>query len=103
MSNASKFERDYSRVSIALSLAKCSQTCTVYISSVEKTLNFVIQELDYQYLSMDQCNFHLSSIMGNAKPWTASPQEDGKPEDCKTYVWKEMVTSFNEKSLLEVS
>ena len=87
-------------MSIALSLAKCSQPCTVYISKVEKSLYFVIQELDYHCLSLDQRSFHLSSITSNAKAVKSlaeKPQEDSKEEACKAYVWKVKVTSFDGK------
>jgi len=99
-SNANKFQTEYNRLSIALSLAKCSQSCNVYVTSIEKTLNFVIQELDYNCLSMDQRSFRLSSITSVAKPWAATLQKfpqgnDGQPEGGKTYVWKAMVTTFS--------
>ena len=99
-SNANKFQTEYNRLSIALSLANCSQSYTAYVTSVEKTLNFVIKELDYNCLSMDQRSFRLSSITSNAKPAAAlkcNPQGDDQPESCKTYVWKAMVTSFSGK------
>ena len=98
--NAKKAGKECDCLSIALSLVKCSQSCTVYISKVEKSLYFVIQELDYHCLSLDQRSFHLSSITSNAKPWVAKPsagsvQEDINTEGCKTYVWKAKVTSFS--------
>ncbi|XP_065917904.1 3'-5' exoribonuclease HELZ2-like isoform X2 [Dysidea avara] len=98
--NAKKAGKECDCLSIALSLVKCSESCTVYISKVEKSLYFVIQELDYHCLSLDQRNFHLSSITSNAKPWVAKPsagnvQEDVNTEGCKTYVWKAKVTSFS--------
>jgi len=71
-SNANKFQTEYNQFSIALSLANCSQSCTAYVTSIEKTLNFVIQELDYNCLSMDQRSFRLSSITSNAKPAASS-------------------------------
>ena len=105
MSNASKFEREYNRLSISLSLAKCSQACTAYVAGVEKSLSLVIQDLDFQYLSVDHCKFRLSSITSNAKPWDASKQspqeEDSKLDNCKTYVWKAMVTSFSGKVVMD--
>ena len=99
MVNASKFERDYNCLSIALSLSKCSQTCTVHVTSAEKTLNFVIQELDYHCLLTNQFTLNLSSIARNAKPWdfisARGPRESSEPEGCKTFVWKVMITSFS--------
>ena len=108
ISNANKFQTEYNRLSIALSLAKCSQSCTVFVTSVEKTLNFVIQELDYHCLSMDQRSFRLSSITSNAKPWAATLQKvpqvnDGQPEDGKTYVWKAIVTYFTGNLVVDKS
>ena len=104
--NASKFEKEFICLSIALSLSKCSQTCIVHVASIEKTLNFVIQELDYHCLSLDQRSFRLSSITGNAKPFTTvkpqteDSQEDCKLADCKTYVWKAKVTSFTSECVV---
>jgi len=105
--NAKNFEKAFNCLSIALSLAKCSQTCIVYVASVEKTLNFVIQDLNYQFLSMDQCSFHLSTITSNAKssdtiiPPTKNSQENCKEEVSKTYTWKAKVTSFTTESAVQ--
>ena len=100
--NARKVGKECDCLSIALSLGKCSQSCTVYISKVEKNLYFVVQELDYHCLSLDQHSFHLSSITGNAKPWVAKPsavssQEDSSIKMSKVYVWKAKITSFSGK------
>ena len=96
--NASKFEKEFICLSIALSLAKCSQTCTVHVTRVEKTLNFVIQELDYHCLPVDQCSFHLSSITSNAKP--IKPPTEDMQNNCKPegYEWKAKITSFTNES-----
>ncbi|XP_065917902.1 3'-5' exoribonuclease HELZ2-like isoform X2 [Dysidea avara] len=100
--NARKVGKECDCLSIALSLAKCSQSCTVYISKVEKSLYFVIQELDYHCLSLDQRSFHLSSITSNARPWVAkpimgSPKEDNDAKGSKVYMWKAKITSFSGK------
>ncbi|XP_065917898.1 3'-5' exoribonuclease HELZ2-like isoform X3 [Dysidea avara] len=99
-----KFEKDYNCLSIALSLAKCSQTCMVYVTSVERALNFVIQELDYHCLSTDQRSFRLSSITSNAKPQaaaTSSPQDDdGQLKVGRTHSWIVKLTSFTDNELV---
>ena len=94
------FEREFDCFNVALSLAQCSQPCTVYIASIEKSLNFVIRELGYESLSKEQRSFHFSSITSNATAIAAiEPKipegEFNKQESCKTYVWKTKVTSFN--------
>jgi len=97
--NAKKLGKECNCLSIALSLAKCSQTCTMYISKVDKSLYFAVQELDYHCLSLDQHSFHLSCVTGNAKPWAVKPLTGSlqENESCKTYVWKAKVTSFSGK------
>jgi len=92
--NGKKFEKDYNCLSIALSLAKCSQFCTIYVISVEKTLNFVVQELDYHCLPIEQRSFRLSSITSNAKPQSITPLEDDQPEGGRAHVWSIKFTSF---------
>ena len=95
------FEREFDCFNIALSLARCSQTCTVYVATVEKSLSFVIQELEYESLSKEQRSFRLSSITSNATPIAATepniPEEGNEPQSCKTYLWKAKITSFNGK------
>jgi len=102
-SNGNKFERDYNCLSIALSLAQCSQFCTVYVTSAERSLNFVIQELEYDCMSMDQRQFRLSSITSNAKPQaptTSSSEEDDQPEGGRMHVWSIKLTSFTGRKLV---
>jgi len=91
--NARKFEREFDCLNVALSLAQCSQYCTAYIASIEKSLNFVILDLDYKSLSKKQRSFDFSRITSNA----TKPEEHNKSKCFKTYVWKTKVTSFNSK------
>ena len=103
--NGAKFEKEYNSLSIALSLAKCSQFCTVHIINAERSLIFVIQELDYHCLSMDQRKFRLSSITSNAKPQAAniaSLQENEEPKGAKEFVWNIKFTSFACNKLIPV-
>ena len=85
--NANNFEREFNRLTLALSLAECSQPCTAYVASVEKSLQLIIRELDCQYLSPNQCSFRLSSITNGATPSHA----DSKT---KSYTWRARMASF---------
>ena len=97
--NAKKFEKEFNCFNVALSLAQCSQPCTVYAANIEKSLHFVIQELEYESLSKEQRSFHFSSITSNATPSAVTnpkiAEECNDPGSCKTYEWKVKVTSFN--------
>ena len=97
--NARNFQREFNRLSLALSLAECSQYCTVYVASIEKSLQLVIRELDCQFLSLDQRSLRLSSITSSAKPHTT-----GQPVEqmnSKSFLWKAKVTSFTPKYVIE--
>ena len=95
--NARNFQREFNRLSLALSLAECSQPCTVYVASIEKSLQLVIRELDCQFLSLDQCSFRLSSITSGAKRYGNRPKclsgESTETED-KLFAWKVKITSL---------
>ena len=91
--NANKFQREFNRLSLALSLAECSQPCTAYVASMEKSLQLVIRELDCQFLSLDQRSFRLSCVTSAATPYlTAKPRS--KTENSKCFAWKVKSTSF---------
>ena len=92
-SNANKFEREFNRLTLALSLAECSQPCTAYVASIEKSLQLVIRELDYQFLSPNQCSFRLSNITKGTTP-SSNGTEGSKS---KSYIWRAKVTSFAQK------
>ena len=91
--NANKFQREFNRLSLALSLAECSQPCTAYVASMEKSLQLIIRELDYQFLSPNQCSFRLSNITKGTTP-SSTGAEDSKS---KSYIWRAKVTSFTRK------
>ena len=102
--NANKFQREFNRLSLALSLAECSQPCTAYVASIEKSLQLVIRELDCQFLSLDQRSLRLSCITNGATPYaTAKPKQilpgiaNSKTENSKCFVWKVKITSFMPK------
>ena len=98
--NANKFEKEFNRLSLALSLAECSQPCTAYVASVEKSLQLIIRELDYQLLPQNHSNFRFSSITNGAVPYNISKHMPGKEstsiEDSKSksYKWRAKMTSF---------
>ena len=100
--NANKFQREFNRLTLALSFAECSQPCTAYVASVEKSLQLIIRELDCQFLSKEQSSFRLSSITSGATPdATAKPKKpstgtgSNEIENKKTFVWKAKITSFS--------
>ena len=64
---AKKFRKEFKCLSLAISLAECSQPCTAYVASAKKYLQLVIRELDWQILSLSQRSFRLSCITGSAK------------------------------------
>ena len=91
--NTNKFQREFNRLSLALSLAECSQPCTAYVASMEKSLQLVIRELDCQFLSLDQRSFRLSCVTNGTTPYlTAKPRS--KTENTKCFAWKVKSTSF---------
>ena len=99
VSAAKQFGKEFNRLSLALSLAECSQPCTAYVASVERSLQLVIRELDCQVLSMDQRSFRLSSITSIAKRYSnpakcVSKESNGTIEN-KSFVWKSKMTSFS--------
>ena len=110
--SANNFEREFNRLTLALSLAECSQPCTAYVASVEKSLQLVIRELKYQFLSLDQRSFHLSSVTNGATPYyTAKPRQhlpdtDGssasKVNNSKSFIWKVKTTSFTPNYKIEM-
>ena len=91
--NANKFQREFNRLSLALSLAECSQPCTAYVASMEKSLQLIIRELDCQFLSPNQCSFRLSNITKGTTP-SGTGAEGSKS---KSYTWRAKVTSFTRK------
>ena len=93
--NANIFQREFNRLTLTLSLAECSQPCTAYIASIEKSLQLVIRELDCQFLSPNQRNFRLSSVTSGTKPCAT------KLTNSKSFLWKAKVTSFTPKYLME--
>ena len=96
VSSAKRFGKEIKRLSLALSLAECSQPCTAYVASVEKSLQLIIRELDYHFLSLDQCSFRLSSITSIAKRYNnPAPEENNRAKESKYFVWKSKITSFN--------
>ena len=94
-SGAKQFGKEFKRLSLALSLAKCSQPCTAYVASVEKSLQLIIRELDCQFLSLDQRSFRLSSITSIAKRYNDTVPEKNNTEENKYFLWKSKITSFN--------
>ena len=93
--NANKFQGEFNRLSLALSLAECSQPCTVYVASIEKCLQLVIRELDCQFLSLDQRSFRLSSVTNGTTPYSTAPGiESSKTENSRCFIWKVKITSF---------
>ena len=95
--NANKFQGEFNRLTLALSLAECSQPCTAYVASMEKSLQVVIGELDCQFLSQDQRNFHLSSVTSSAKRYgnhLKYPSGGNTETDDKFFVWKVKITSL---------
>ena len=106
--NANKFEREFNRLSLSLSLAECSQPCIAYVASVEKSLQLIVRELDCQLLSLDQCSFRLSSITNGATPDTTTKPKSlstgtGSNEtgSKKTFVWKAKIASFTPKYMID--
>ena len=96
ISGAKQFGKEFKRLSLALSLAECSQPCTAYVASVEKSLQLIIRELDCQFLSLDQRSFRLSSITSIAKRYNDPVSEKNSvTEENKYFVWKSKITSFN--------
>ena len=93
--NANSFQREFNRLTLALSLAECSQPCTAYVASIEKSLQLVIRELDCQFLSPNQRRFRLSSITNGTKPCAAELMNS------KSFLWKSKITSFTSKYLME--
>ena len=95
VSTAEQFEIEWKRLNLALSLAECSQPCTGYVASIEKSIQLVIRELDCQFLSLDQCSVRLSSVTSGAKnhPDFVSGENTGTERN-KSFVWKAKVTSF---------
>ena len=91
--NANSFQKEFNRLTLALSLAECSQPCTAYVASTEKSLQLVIRELDCQFLSLNQRSFRLSSITNGTKP---CPTERKNSKS-----WKAKVTSFTTKYVME--
>ena len=99
--NANNLEREFNRLTLALSLAECSQPCTAYVASIEKSLQLIIRELDCQFLSLDQRSFHLSSITSGATPYSAAKPSQhlqdssaSKTDNSKSFIWKVKTTSF---------
>ena len=90
--NSRNFQREFNRLSLALSFAECSQSCTAYVASIEKSLQLVIRELDCQFLSLDQRSLRLSCITSGATP-CATEQPLGQ-KNSKSFLWKAKVTSF---------
>ena len=88
VSGAVQFRKEFRCLSLALSLAECSQPCTAYVASVGKDIQLVIRELDYQFLSLGQRSFRLSSI-GKCR------LSMGNNETENLFVWKCRITSFN--------
>ena len=104
--NANKFQKEFNRLSLALSLAECSQPCTAYVASIEKSLQLIIRELDCQVLSKDQRSFRISSITNGATPdATIKPKlreaEGSKTESRKSFMWKAKITSFTSKYMID--
>ena len=106
--NANKFQREFNCLTLALSLAECSQPCTTYVASVEKSLQLIIRELDCQVLSMDQCSFRLSSITNGTTPdVTVKPKDlpvgkgSNETGNKKTFVWKAKITSFSPNYMID--
>ena len=95
--SANKFEREFNRLTLALSLAECSQPCTAYVASIEKSLQLIIRELDCQYLSPNQCNFRLSSITNSAMRSHVGAHDS----ETKSYTWRAKVTSFKKEYKIE--
>ena len=96
--NAKQFKTELDCFGIALSLAQCSQPCTVYVANIDKNVNLVFQELDFAFLSLEQRSFHFTSITSNTKSWaTKTLEKFGDSESCRTHVWKARVTSFDSK------
>ena len=91
VSGAMNFQREFNRLSLALSLAECSQPCTTYVASIEKSLQLVIRELDCQFLSPNQRSFRLSSITNSAECYS---EKNTGVEDTKSFLWKAKITSF---------
>ena len=98
VSSAQKFGIESKRLNLALSLADCSQPCTGYVASIEKSLQLVISELDCQFLSLGQRNARLSSVTIGAmhynNPLGAVSGENTGTEYNKSFVWKAKMTSF---------
>ena len=92
--NANKFQREFNRLTLALSLAECSQPCTAYVASVEKSLQLIIREFDYQFLSINQCSFRFSAVTSGTKHYPSCGKED------KCFVWKAKITSFLSTNLV---
>ena len=95
--NANKFEREFNRLTLALSLAECSQPCTAYVASIDKSLQLVIQELDCQYMSPNQCSICLSSIISGAAPFHTGTGGS----KFKFYTWRAKITSFKREYEIE--
>ena len=92
--NANKFQREFNRLTLALSLAECSQFCTAYVASVEKNLQLIIREFDYQFLSMSQCSFRFSTVTSGAKHHINPATCPSPGKEDKSFVWKAKITSF---------
>ena len=96
--NARNFQREFNRLSLALSLAECSQPCTAYVASIEKSLQLIIRELDCQFLSLDQRSLRLSCVTSAATPSTGQPLGQ---TNSKSFLWKVKVTSFTSTYKIE--
>ena len=95
VSGVKEFGKEFKRLCLALSLAECSQPCTAYVASVEKSLHLVIRELDYQFLSLDQCSFRFSSVTSSAKRYRSnSSQPSGENTKTEYFTWKVKITSL---------
>ena len=96
VSSAKQFGKEFKCLSLALSLAECSQPCTAYVANVEKSLQLIIRELDCQLLSLDQRSFLLSCITSIAKRCNVpAPEKNNNTKENKYFVWKSKIASFN--------
>ena len=96
VSAAKQFGKEFKRLCLTLSLAECSQPCTAYVASIDKSLQVVIGELDCRFLSQDQRTFRLSSVTSSAKRYGNCPCPSGgntETED-KFFAWKVKITSL---------
>ena len=95
VSGAQKFEIEWKRLNLALSLAECSQPCKGYVASIMKSLQLVIQELDCQFLSLDQRSVRLSSVTSGAMHYIDPLDSVSAETEYNTsFVWKVKMTSF---------